>query len=180
MSKKVISVLIMIIALSVMVNVYVNGNMLSVLNAQSAPVFQLPKGAKVVLGTYNGNEIVWDIGNNDNNGSYVLMSSKPITKMTTYDSSVPVTTTIQSGADRERYCLKTLDNKGASVLNYCPIAPVENEISTITLNPQETAVLNKSPFLPSVVDIHDGGNLGLSVNDRAYTNGESCDRGDRG
>ena len=81
------------------------------LDAATTP-FQLPKGAKVVLGTYNGNEIVWDIGNNDNNGSYVLMSSKPITKMTTYDSSVPVTTTIQSGADRERYCLKTLDNKG--------------------------------------------------------------------
>ncbi len=140
------------------------------LDAATTP-FQLPKGAKVVLGTYNGNEIVWDIGNNDNNGSYVLMSSTPITKMTTYDPSIPVTATIQSGADRERYCLKTLDNKGASVLNYCPIAPVENEISTITLNPQETAVLNKSPFLPSVVDIHDGGNLGLSVNDRAYTNG---------
>ena len=171
MLKKIFVIVLCILGSLSIAYVYSKDNIENILNAQSAPVFTIPKGAKVVLGTYNGNEIVWDIGNNDNNGSYVLMSSKPITKMTTYDSSVPVTTTIQSGADREKYCLKRFNSKGAFIFTYCPIAPVENEISTIALNPQETAVLDKTPFLPSVVDVHDGGNLGLTVNDRSYSSG---------
>ena len=162
MLKKIFVIVLCILGSLSIAYVYSKDNIENILNAQSAPVFTIPKGAKVVLGTYNGNEIVWDIGNNDNNGSYVLMSSKPITKMTTYDSSVPVTTTIQSGADREKYCLKRFNSKGAFIFTYCPIAPVENEISTIALNPQETAVLDKTPFLPSVVDVHDGGNLDTS------------------
>ncbi len=93
MLKKVISALIMIIALSVIVNIYMNGNMHSFLNAQSAPTFSLPKGSKVILGKYNNKEIVWDIGNNDNNGSYVLMSSKPIVdSIQTYDSGMSLAT----------------------------------------------------------------------------------------
>ncbi len=76
------------------------------LDAATTP-FQLPKGAKVVLGKYNNKEIVWDIGNNNNNGNYVLMSSKPIVNsIATYDSSIPTTTTAQSSANRENYCLK--------------------------------------------------------------------------
>ena len=82
-----------------MIYIESNGFMNNIISAQSAPAFQLPKGAKVVLGKYNNKEIVWDIGNNNNNGSYVLMSSKPIVdSIATYDSSVPITTTAQSNS----------------------------------------------------------------------------------
>ena len=82
----------------------------NILNAQSAPAFQLPKGAKVVLGKYNNKEIVWDIGNNNNNGSYVLMSSKPIeNNISIYNSSFPYTTNvIPNENNKDNYCLKYL------------------------------------------------------------------------
>lgn len=139
------------------------------LDAATTP-FQLPKGAKVVLGTYNGNEIVWDIGNNDNNGSYVLMSSKPITTMGTYDSSVPVSTTLLTGSARENYCLKFV-RSGAHVTTYCPIAPLEREIAKISLTSQATNAVSRLPFLPSVAEIKNGGSLNLTLNDRAYSSG---------
>ena len=105
----------------------------NILNAQSAPAFQLPKGAKVVLGKYNNKEIVWDIGNNNNNGSYVLMSSKPIASMSTYDASVPPITTPQVGNDRENFCLRYTDATNY-VTTYCPITPLENEVNRINLS----------------------------------------------
>ena len=114
MWKKVLLISICLISCSCIINL----SLIDTLHAQSAPTFQLPKGSKVVLGTYDNREIVWDIGNNDNNGSYVLMSSKPITKMSTYDSSIPVTTTPQTGNDREDYCLRL--TKGNSIFTYCP------------------------------------------------------------
>ncbi len=170
MLKKVLLAAVCLLSSLFVLFMYIKSDIIGVLNAQSAPVFTLPKGSKVVLGKYDNKEIVWDIGNNNNNGNYVLMSSKPITKMRTYDPSVPVTTTIQSGTNREKYCLKLL-NAGSTMVTYCPIAPVENEINTIALNSQETAVLDKTPFLPAAVDVRAGGSLGLSVNDRAYTSG---------
>ncbi len=147
---------------------YHNSSITSFLNAQSAPAFTLPKGAKIVLGKYNNKEVVWDIGNNNNNGSYVLMSSKPITDTgTTYDSSMPITSTPQSGANRENYCLRY---SGGSVNNiqYCPVTPLKTEIAKIQTNQNENSIITKNPFLPSVSDVRNGGTLGLSLTDRAY------------
>ena len=142
MLKKVISALIMIIALSVIVNIYMNGNMHSFLNAQSAPTFSLPKGSKVILGKYNNKEIVWDIGNNDNNGSYVLMSSKPLVNaIATYDSSVPVTTTPQSVANRESYCLRYNNGSSNYAIQFCPVTPLKSEVAKIQTNSSEAAII---------------------------------------
>ncbi|MCI8850472.1 MAG: cadherin repeat domain-containing protein, partial [Erysipelotrichaceae bacterium] len=150
--------------------IYVSSNMSATLNAQSAPTFQLPKGAKIVLGKYNNKEVIWDIGNNNNNGNYVLMSSKLLLKMSTYDSSFPITTTPQTGADREKYCLKYLDSRspGYSSLTYCPVTFVEQEIQKISFGSQETNILTRQPFLPSITETYAGGSLGLSVEDRAF------------
>ena len=152
--------------------IYIGSNdfMKNIIKAQSAPVFTLPKGAKVVLGKYNNREIAWDIGNNDNNGSYVLMSSKPITTMGTYDSSVPVSTTLLTGSARENYCLKFV-RSGVHVTTYCPIAPLEREIAKISLTSQATNAVSRLPFLPSVAEIKNGGSLNLTLNDRAYSSG---------
>ncbi len=170
MLKKVITALIMIIGLSTITYIYANSNLLNTLKAQSAPVFTLPKGAKVVLGKYNNKEVIWDIGNNNNNGNYVLMSSKLLLKMSTYDSSFPITTTPQTGADREKYCLKYLDSRspGYSSLTYCPVTFVEQEIQKISFGSQETNILTRQPFLPSITETYAGGSLGLSAEDRAF------------
>ena len=82
MKRKFIVILICILGTLTIGYKFINENLKFILNAQSAPAFQLPKGAKVVLGKYNNKEIVWDIGNNDNKGSYVLMSSKPLVNAT--------------------------------------------------------------------------------------------------
>ena len=170
MLKKFIITLIMILGVFAVSFIYVSSNMSATLNAQSAPTFQLPKGAKIVLGKYNNKEVIWDIGNNNNNGNYVLMSSKLLLKMSTYDSSFPITTTPQTGADREKYCLKYLDSRspGYSSLTYCPVTFVEQEIQTISFSPQETNILTRQPFLPSVTETYAGGSLGLSAEDRAF------------
>ena len=170
MLKKFIIALIMILGVFAVSFIYVSSNMSATLNAQSPPTFQLPKGAKVVLGKYNNKEVIWDIGNNNNNGNYVLMSSKLLLKMSTYDSSFPITTTPQTGADREKYCLKYLDSRspGYSSLTYCPVTFVEQEIQTISFSPQETNILTRQPFLPSVTETYAGGSLGLSAEDRAF------------
>ena len=98
------------------------------------------------------------------------MSSKLLLKMSTYDSSFPITTTPQTGADREKYCLKYLDSRspGYSSLTYCPVTFVEQEIQTISFSPQETNILTRQPFLPSVTETYAGGSLGLSAEDRAF------------
>ena len=99
----------------------------NMLSANSVPVFQLPKGAKVVLGKYNNKEIVWDIGNNDNNGSYVLMSSKPIAdKIATFDSNLPLANDkVPPIQDRDKYCFHYANQ----VIMYCPVTPLKNEIN---------------------------------------------------
>ncbi len=170
MLKKFIITLIMILGVFAVSFIYVSSNMSATLNAQSAPTFQLPKGAKVVLGKYNNKEVIWDIGNNNNNGNYVLMSSKLLLKMSTYDSSFPITTTPQTGADREKYCLKYLDSRspGYSSLTYCPVTFVEQEIQKISFGSQETNILTRQPFLPSITETYAGGSLGLSAEDRAF------------
>ena len=156
MLKKVLLATVCLLSSLFVLFMYIKSDIIGVLNAQSAPVFQLPKGAKVVLGKYNNREIAWDIGNNDNNGSYVLMSSKPITTMETYDSSVPVSTTLLTGSARENYCLRFV-RSGVHVTTYCPIAPLEREIAKISLTSQATNAVSKLPFLPSVAEIKNGG-----------------------
>ena len=169
MLKKVISALIMIIALSVIVNIYMNGNMHSFLNAQSAPTFSLPKGSKVILGKYNNKEIVWDIGNNDNNGSYVLMSSKPIVdSIQTYDPGLPIVTTVPAINARDNYCLKFIGSSSRYCINYCPTIPLKNEVNKISLTITENSIILKSPFLPDLADIKNGGTLNLTISDRAF------------
>ena len=147
MLKKLITVLATILGVLSITYLYTSSNMRTTLNAQSAPVFTLPKGAKVVLGKYNNKEIVWDIGNNNNNGSYVLMSSKPIV---------------------ENFLLN--DNTGLLTCdgNYCTSTRLYSEINKIILTDIETSVVVRSPFIPSFSEIIDGGTLGLSLTDRAY------------
>ncbi|MCI8851744.1 MAG: hypothetical protein HFE82_09495, partial [Erysipelotrichaceae bacterium] len=147
----------------------------NILNAQSAPAFQLPKGAKVVLGKYNNKEIVWDIGNNNNNGSYVLMSSKPIeNNISIYNSSFPYTTNvIPNENNKDNYCLKYLSSDGNSFYIYCPTESLKNKIDNIIISDSENTILNRDPFLPNVNEIKNGGTLGLALNDRAYKGGIS-------
>ncbi len=170
MNKKVLMMMLCLITSLTLGYMYGKEYMLSFLNAQSAPAFTLPKGSKVVLGSYNGKEIVWDIGNNDNNGSYVLMSSVSLVPngVPVYDSRFPVTTVPQSGADIERYCLK---HQSRAKLFYCPSTYLKDEINNITLSSNETFVITKNPFLPTITDIKNGGTLGLSLEDRAYKAG---------
>ena len=168
MKRKIIIILMCVLGTVTIGYKFINDNLKFILNAQSAPVFQLPKGAKVVLGKYNNKEIVWDIGNNNNNGSYVLMSSKPIVNsIQTYDGSIPVTTTPQSGATRENYCLRYNSGSNYSI-KYCPVTPLKTEVAKIQTNSNEATIITKAPFLPSISDVRTGGNLGLSLNDRAY------------
>ncbi|NBJ65456.1 hypothetical protein D5266_09775, partial [bacterium c-19] len=131
--------------------------------------FELPKGSKVILGKYNNKEIVWDIGNNDSNGNYVLMSSKPIVdSIATYESSVPVTTTPQSIANRESYCLRYNNGSSNYAIQFCPVTPLKNEIAKIQTNNSEATIITTAPVLPSINDVRTGGVFGLSLNDRAY------------
>ena len=105
MIKRLITALTAILGVSIISYMYFNSSMLTTLNAQSAPTFQIPKGAKVVLGKYTGREIVWDIGNNAND--YVLMSSKPIVdSIAIYDPSLPEITSPVAIEDRNKYCLR--------------------------------------------------------------------------
>ena len=170
MIKKLITALTTILGVSIISYMYFNSNMLTTLNAQSAPTFQLPKGAKVVLGKYNNKEIVWDIGNNNNNGSYVLMSSKPIVdSIGTYDASLPyVNNSLPSPENRESYCVRHAAGGSNPSSLYCPITPIKNEINKIVLNNSENTIIIKSPFLPSMNDVKNNGTLGLMLNERAY------------
>ncbi len=169
MKRKFIVILICILGTLTIGYKFINENLKFILNAQSAPAFQLPKGAKVVLGKYNNKEIVWDIGNNDNNGSYVLMSSKPLVNaIATYDSSVPVTTTPQSVANRESYCLRYNNGSSNYAIQFCPVTPLKSEVAKIQTNSSEAAIITTAPVLPSINDVRTGGIFGLSLNDRAY------------
>ena len=172
MLKKVITALIMIIGLSTLTYIYANSSLLNTLKAQSAPAFQLPKGAKVVLGKYNSKEIVWDIGNNNNNGNYVLMSSKPIAdSIQTYDSSLPFTVnTPPAVSDRDNYCIKSKD-VNRELMMFCPTTPLKNELRNVLLSVLESGILTEIPFLPKFNDIKNAGSYGLTLNDRAYKNG---------
>ena len=168
MKKTAVTVLCLISSLLVLY-MYCNNDIISTLYAQSAPTFSLPKGSKVVLGKYNNKEIVWDIGNNNNNGSYVLMSSKPIVdSIATYDSSVPVTTTPQSVANRESYCLRYNNGSSNYAIQFCPVTPLKSEVAKIQTNSSEAAIITTAPVLPSINDVRTGGIFGLSLNDRAY------------
>ena len=162
MWKKLITMFICIVSVFTFGYVYLCNDFLPILHAQSAPAFELPKGSKVVLGKYNNKEIVWDIGNNTSD--YVLMSSKSIKDMPTYNSSIPVTTTPQSGIDRENYCLKFSSNQ----ITFCPTTSLKNEIAKINLNTNENYIITRVPFLPSIAEIYNSGSLGLTVHDRAY------------
>ncbi len=172
MKRKFIIILMCIIGTVTISYKFINENLKFILNAQSAPTFQLPKGAKVVLGKYNNKEIVWDIGNNNNNGSYVLMSSKPIVdKIQTYNSSLPFTTnTVPAAADRDNYCVHD-QNSTRTIAVFCPTTGLKNEINKITLTALENSILQKQPYLPHFNDIKENGSLGLRISDRAYKSG---------
>ena len=89
MTKRVLKGFMFMLIGCFAIYMYVNKEF-QVMKAQSAPAFEIPKGAKVVLAKYNNNEIVWDIGNNVND--YVLMSSKPImNNIGKYNSSIGCT-----------------------------------------------------------------------------------------
>ena len=141
------------------------------LHAQSAPAFELPKGSKVVLGVYNNKEIVWDIGNNNNSGNYVLMSSKPLEEKGTaiYDASVPMSSSVVIVSDREQF--RVNEYSGSTGNSYCPIKPLTDKIDNISLNSKETNIMNRNPFLPNMHEVKDGGSLGLALSDRAFTTG---------
>ena len=162
MWKKLLVTLIVLVGTFTAGYAYFNYEM----NAAVTP-FQLQKGQKVVLGKYNNKEIVWDIGNNDNNGKYVLMSSKPIEdNVTLYDSSLPTISTAAALNNRENAML--ISPYANLSIAYCPVTPLKNKINTIVLNANENGILQQSPFLPSSNDIKTGGSLGLTFSDRAY------------
>ncbi|NBJ65404.1 cadherin repeat domain-containing protein, partial [bacterium c-19] len=167
MRKKILIISICLVS-SILMMISSKGIMKNIINAQSAPAFRMPKGSKVVLGKYNSKEVVWDIGNNDNNGSYVLMSSKPIDdamNLFATDSGLPVITSPAALADRENAILKMKSTSHS----YCPVTPIKNKINQISLNRNDAIILIRIPFLPSVHDVKNGGNLGLSLSDRAYS-----------
>ena len=118
------------------------------------------------MGKYNNREIVWDIGNNTSD--YVLMSSTSIISggVAIYDSRYPVTTTPQTGANAEKYCLKA-----SPTIYYCPPKYLRDEMSNITLNLLESTVIKKQPFLPTITEVKTGGTLGLTLDGRAYKTG---------
>ena len=168
--KKFLIIFICLLSSLSIAYMYSKDNIGNILNAQSAPTFQLPKGAKVILGKYNNKEVVWDIGNNNNNGSYVLMSSKPIeNNISIYNSSFPYTTNvIPNENNKDNYCLKYLSSAGNSFYIYCPTESLKNKIDNIIISDSENTILNRDPFLPNVNEIKNGGTLGLALNDRAY------------
>ena len=85
------------------------------------------------------------------------------------DSSIPTTTTAQSSANRENYCLKHIySNPNEYNISYCPIKPLETEINKIVINNNENNIISNMPFLPSASDVRLGGRLGLSLNGYAY------------
>ena len=157
--KKILITSLCLMSSLLLLYVYAADSMMSILHAQSAPVFQMPKGSKVVLGKYNNREIVWDIGNNDNNGSYVLMSSKPIKDdIAKYDPTLGCSTVRPSGSSGRPYGYA------------CPNTLLDSEIGLIALNTNETALITKNFHIPTYSDIQTGGVLGLGVSDRAFKN----------
>ena len=58
MLKKVLLATVCLLSSLFVLFMYIKSDIIGVLNAQSAPVFTLPKGSKVVLGKYNNKEIV--------------------------------------------------------------------------------------------------------------------------
>ncbi len=109
---------------------YSKDNIGNILNAQSAPTFELPKGSKVILGKYNNKEVVWDIGNNNNNGNYVLMSSKPIVEyIEKYNVSLGCTQMYNTRSWCHDYVYK------------CPNTKLDDEINKILKNIKETNIV---------------------------------------
>ena len=156
MWKKVLVLIICMAGCIFMVYAGSNGFMKNIINAQSAPTFQLPKGSKVVLGKYDNKEIVWDIGNHTSD--YVLMSSKPIKQdFEKYSDSLGCTISNPSGTTPGVYYVKK-----------CPNTLIDNEINSIVLSPIESPLLIRNAFIPTYHEIKTGGTLGLSTTDRAF------------
>ncbi|MCI8851550.1 MAG: hypothetical protein HFE82_08485, partial [Erysipelotrichaceae bacterium] len=167
MWKKVLILITCLMGWLFMIYIESNGFMNNIISAQSAPAFQLPKGAKVVSGKYNNKEIVWDIGNNVND--YVLMSSKPIVNnIGKFNSSIGCTIVRHSSG-------------GSTPYGYaCPNTVLDNEINKIVLNTNEVGLITKGFYIPTYSDISTGGVLGLSLTDRAFKNGISYYLNERG
>ena len=146
MKKLLIMFICLLSSLSV-AYMYHNSSITSFLNAQSAPAFTLPKGSKVVLGKYNNKEIVWDIGNNNNNGNYVLMSSKPIQEdFSKYSDSIG--------------CVRSYFGGSPSYPQYsdiCPNTLIDNEVNKIALNAIELPLMNTDFFIPTYNEIRNNG-----------------------
>ena len=104
MLKKIFVIVLCLLGSLSIAYMYSKDNIENILNAQSAPAFILPKGSKVVLGQYDNREVVWDIGNNENNGSYVLMSSKPIQEdFSKYSNSIGCTKSYGTDGNLPKY-----------------------------------------------------------------------------
>ena len=155
MKKLLIMFICLLSSLSV-AYMYHNSSITSFLNAQSAPAFTLPKGAKIVLGKYNNKEVVWDIGNNNNNGSYVLMSSMPIVnEIAKYNPSIGCFLTEPTGSNK------------SDAAWICPNTMLDNEVSKIVKAANEINLLSRDFFIPNYQEVKNGGELGLNITDRA-------------
>ncbi|NBJ64028.1 hypothetical protein D5266_02365, partial [bacterium c-19] len=151
MWKKLILAVIVLsgmFSISIVANIY-NQNM------RAAAFFQLQKGQKVIIGNYQGNDVVWDIGNASGN-DYVLMSSKPIVDLQPiYDTSIN--------------CTIYHDNVGTKWYSpSCDDTLLQNEIDNILFNNVENMILSRPAFLPSMNEVRNGGTLGLTAADRAF------------
>ena len=169
MWKKILVTSLFLLGTVLITYMYVNNiGVVATLHAQSAPSFNLQRGQKVVLGEYNGNEIIWDIGKATDD--YVIMSSKGITRVSILNDNIIDTTIYEDQEQRDQHCYKYYRNgtSGVFYIPFCPITPVKEEIAKIQLNTKETSIMKLTPFLPTVDAIMNGGTLGLTVEDRSY------------
>lgn len=135
MKKRLFMIALCIFCSVTVAYMYTKSDVASILSAQSAPAFQLPKGSKVVLGKYNNKEIVWDLSN-DNNG-YELMISKPIASLSTFTPSCLVATSpVMNLSNRKNYCLKNFDTSSTLIfaILYGPVTSHRAEVAKIPLN----------------------------------------------
>ena len=116
------------------------------------PNFQLSKGAKIILGEYNNDEQVWDVGKVDAN-ELLLLSTTGLGKFPMYDDSI-----------RNTCSHFALNNN----YTYCPTTMLSNELINISFNTTEISLTNDAPFLPTVKQVMTGGSLGLTVEDREF------------
>ena len=150
MRKKIVMILICLAGcISIMINT--NGFMKNIVNAQSAPAFQLPKGAKVVLGEYDNKDVVWEVGK-VSGSELTLLSTEGLGYHPTYHPSL-----VSS-------CVQHTDGRYLS----CPLTQLKAELLNLSLNSLETGAITRNPFIPTVKEAENGGTLGLTIDDQAF------------